>query len=196
MPKQLSWNGDCQACLGKKTENCLRTIQCFGVLCFVKNSFVSQPPWLQASVSLSLDPIPLLSFSLPGNSPAAISCSTLSCSSASSLFFLSSISAFACHQTKHHCVRKPSIRSEKWCPWTSPDFSSPKLLRSIETVEQFFFYLLEMVMRSSALKVDMEERQGREISLYPLSFSIGVSNQLLCFLISSCFDSQSFLFRI
>ncbi len=64
------------------------------------NKDFQSPPWLQASVPLSLDPTPRFSFSLTGNSPAAMSCSTLSCSSANSLFFISSISAFVYNQSK------------------------------------------------------------------------------------------------
>ncbi len=56
------------------------------------------PPWLQTSVSLILAPTLLFSFSMFGNVPAAKNSSTLSCNSANSLFFVSSICAFSCHQ--------------------------------------------------------------------------------------------------
>lgn len=61
-------------------------------------SFFFYPPWLQASVSLILAPTLFFSFSMFGNVPAAKNSSTLSCNSANSLFFVSSICAFSCHQ--------------------------------------------------------------------------------------------------
>ncbi len=74
----------------------------FGFLVFVKGKthkiIFFYPPWLQASVSLILAPTLFFSFSMFGNVPAAKNSSTLSCNSANSLFFVSSICAFSCHQ--------------------------------------------------------------------------------------------------